>query len=199
VLAVSDGLGSKPYSAIGSKAACYAVTETVQYFAMRPSSPISMLPPLIHALWRMRIEPYNVHDCGTTCLFAIRIAERIILGRLGDGLIVADDMKGEPLFFTDEKEDSFSNITDCLGEKFYPELWNLKELSADRYSRVMLCTDGVSDDLTMDGRTIFSRDVFANGKDIDELRRVLIEWPVPGHSDDKTIACLVNDKEVRND
>jgi serine/threonine protein phosphatase PrpC len=199
VIAVSDGLGSKPHSDIGSKAACYAVTEAVQYFARHPSAPVDTIPPLIHSLWRILIEPYDVRECGTTCLFAMRINERLIAGRLGDGLIFADSKSEEPVILTDEKEESFSNVTDCLNGKFHPELWELRELPADDFPRVMLCTDGISDDLTLEGRVIFPREVFANGRDMKELRRSLVEWPTPGHSDDKTLVCLVNGGEDPND
>ena len=192
VLAVSDGLGSKPLSDIGSKAACNAVINAARHFAARPLAQIETIPPLIHSLWRVNLGPYYVRDCCATCLFAIQISDRIILGRLGDGLIAALGDQNTPVFMTDEKEDSFSNITDCLSENFYNKQWELRELKASLYPRIMLCTDGVSEDLTVEGREFFSTEVFKNGSNLSELRRALVEWPVPGHSDDKTVACLVN-------
>jgi len=189
VLAVSDGLGSKPLSDIGSKAACNAVTAAARHFAAHPLARIETIPPLIHSLWRIYLGSYYVRDCCATCLFAIQISDRIILGKLGDGMIAALGDK-DPVFMTEEKED---NSTYCLDEIFHPRVWELKELSASLYPRIMICTDGVSDDLTVDGREIFSKDVFDNGKNLTELRRALVKWPVPGHSDDKTVACLVND------
>jgi len=192
VLVVSDGLGSKTLSHIGSKAACYAVIEAARYFAAHCAAPIETIPPLIHSLWRINLGSYDVRECCATCLFAMQISDRVILGRLGDGLIAALGDQETPVFMTDEKEDSFSNITDCLSENFHLKLWELKEISASLYPHIMLCTDGVSEDLTVEGREIFSREVFKNGSDLAELRRTLVKWPVPGHSDDKTIACLVN-------
>jgi hypothetical protein len=95
---------------------------------------------------------------------------------------------------TDDKDDSFSNMTACLTENFHAD-WEIRELSAVTYTGVMLCTDGISDDLLPERRLSFADKVFANGANIRELRRTLIEWPVPLHSDDKTIACLVHGEE----
>jgi hypothetical protein len=192
VLAVSDGLGSKPHADIGAKAACHAVIKAARHFADHPCAPVKTLPPLIHSLWQVHLESYNVRDCCATCLFAIQIFDRIILGRIGDGLITALGDQDIPVFMTDEKDDDDSYFTDCLSENFQSELWELRELKASSYPSVMLCTDGISVDLTVEGRENFSREVFRNGKNPVELCRYLTEWPVPGHSDDKTIACLVN-------
>ncbi|MDR0507537.1 MAG: protein phosphatase 2C domain-containing protein [Dysgonamonadaceae bacterium] len=192
VIAVSDGLGSKRHADIGSQAACFAVTEAARSFATHHEALIERLPQLIHALWLIRIAPYKAHECGATCLFAIYLKERMILGRLGDGLITSLAAVGEEsCIITDEKEESFSNMTRCLGETFRSDEWELRELSSERYTGIMLCTDGISDDLLPERRLYFSQQVFKNGKNITELRRTLVKWPVPGHTDDKTIACLV--------
>jgi serine/threonine protein phosphatase PrpC len=192
VLAVSDGLSSKTHSRIGARAACNAVIETARHFAAHPSAPVKTIPQLIHSLWQMRLETYNVSDCCATCLFAIQISDRIILGRIGDGLIAVFGEPESPVFMTEEKDDDDSNITDCLGKNFRPDSWEIRELNASVYSSIMICTDGVSDDLTTRGREIFPRDILGRGKNLEELRRTLVEWKVQGHSDDKTIACLVN-------
>lgn len=194
VLAVSDGLGSKPHSDIGSKAACNAVISAARHFAAHPLARIEAIPPLIHSLWQIFLGPYYTRDCCATCLFAMQISDRIILGRLGDGLIAALGDQIASVIMTDEKEESFSNITYCLSEKFRGELWEIRELQASLYPRIMICTDGVSDDLYEDHRESFSEEVFRNGNNLAELRRQLVEWPRPKHSDDKTIACLVNDE-----
>jgi serine/threonine protein phosphatase PrpC len=193
IVAVSDGVGSKLNADIGSQAAVLAVTSASRFFAKKCSAPLETLPPLIHALWRIRIVPYLARDCGATCLFALRIGERLILGRLGDGLIIAFPDDGEPpVVMTEEKDDDLSNYTDCLREEFRIGSWELREFPAERYPYVMLCTDGVAEDLTNEGRVTFPREVFKNGKNLAKLRQTLIKWPVRGHTDDKTIACLVN-------
>jgi len=200
VVVVSDGLGSKSLSDIGSKAACNAVIDAARHFAAHSIAPIETIPPLIHALWRIRLGLHDVNECCATCLFVIQILDRIILGKIGDGLIAAlgdaaASGNADKVLMTADKEDSDSyinNATDCLSEKFYLKQWELKELSAASYTRIMLCTDGVSDDLTPAGCEIFSGEICNNGNNVPELRHTLVKWPVQGHSDDKTIACLVN-------
>ena len=61
---------------------------------------------------------------------------------------------------------------------------------------VVICTDGISDDLLPDKQMIFAQELNSTYADLGsedrnrDLKRWLKEWPVPGHSDDKTIACL---------
>jgi hypothetical protein len=89
VVVVSDGLGSKPHSEHGSKAACLAVFEAAKSFRNNPDANIVDIMRLIHANWLVKIAPFSPSDCLATCLFAIQIEGIISLGRLGDGMIAA--------------------------------------------------------------------------------------------------------------
>ena len=63
-----------------------------------------------------------------------------------------------------------------------------------RCKAVLLCTDGVADDLIdLEGFTRDSVDAFCKLPVItasSEVANMLIDWPTPKHSDDKTLACL---------
>jgi len=197
VIVVSDGLGSKPHSDHGSKAACLAVFEAAKSFQNTPEASIVDILRLIHANWLVRIAPYSSSDCSATCLFAVQIKENITLGRLGDGMIVAlGKNDGKHLILSDDKQDSFSNCTNSLRQEFQPNQWEVTTIENTAYKAVVLCTDGVSDDLLPEMQAEFMQEFVGEYSSMEHQKRgrsiqkMLKNWPVPKHSDDKTIACL---------
>lgn len=197
VVIVSDGLGSKAHSDHGSKAACLAVFEAAKSYQNTPDANIVDILRLIHANWLVKIAPYCSTDCSATCLFAIQIEGIIILGRLGDGMIVALGENGEDhLILSDHKRDSFSNYTNSLQQEFKSEQWEVATIESTTCNAVVLCTDGISDDLLPEKQATFAQELYSAYAGLEpmerkkDLKRWLNNWPVPGHSDDKTIACL---------
>ncbi|UPU37503.1 protein phosphatase 2C domain-containing protein [Geomonas paludis] len=197
VVVVSDGLGSKPNSDVGSKAACLAVFEAARSFAGNQRADLEDVLRLIHAHWLVKIAPFFPSDCSATCLFAMLIDGTVTLGRLGDGMIaVQGASEGDSCILSDDKEQSFSNYTSSLHHEFRPRQWETATIDSARCEAVVLCTDGISDDLLPEMRMPFAQELCRNYAAMDpderrqDLRRWLGGWPVPGHSDDKTIACL---------
>ncbi len=70
------------------------------------------------------------------------------------------------------------------------------EFDQEGVASITLCTDGVADDLEGDLRSAFFRswidysEAMADVTAGRHLRKVLHGWKVPGHTDDKTMACL---------
>jgi serine/threonine protein phosphatase PrpC len=197
VIVVSDGLGSKAHSDHGSKAACLSVFEAAKSYHKSPESSIVDILRLVHANWIARLAPYSPSDCAATCLFAIQSEEKITIARIGDGMIAVDGESGMSSFILkDDKQDSFSNYTDCLESKFKPDNWETKTIESAKCKAIVLCTDGISDDLLPEKRMSFFQELYTVYRHMDskkrnkDLRKWLHAWPVPGHSDDKTIACL---------
>jgi len=197
VVVVSDGLGSKTHSDHGSKAACLSVFEAAKSFQNNPDVNIVDILRLIHANWLVKIAPYSSSDCSATCLFAIQIEGLITLGRLGDGIIAAlGETEENHIILSDNKQDSFSNYTNSLQQEFKPDQWEITTIESKRYHAIVLCTDGISDDLMVGKEFEFTKEFvneYANlrsHKRSSNIKKMLNEWPVPGHSDDKTIACL---------
>jgi serine/threonine protein phosphatase PrpC len=197
VLAVSDGLGSKPFSDTGSKAACLSVIEACKVFIRHSQGDSKSLPEQIHTFWvqALKSEKLKPKDCAATCLFAIQIHEKIILGRLGDGLIIATGKNNE-VILEDVKTDSFSNVTECLNDSYKACAWEIKEISAQDFEVIILCTDGIANDIESEKRHDFVLSIYECYKTMErkkrskEITKWLNKWPVPGHSDDKTLACL---------
>lgn len=127
----------------------------------------------------------------------------MLLAQLGDGLIGFCKTNGETVLLSEEKKDSFSNLTSCLGNKHQSDKWRTSRFDAGDCEAVVIMTDGISEDLRADRQTDFVREIYHSHKDLAsrprslELRRWLRKWPVPGHSDDKTVSCLFKG-EVQN-
>ena len=191
-LAVSDGLGSKPFSDTGSKAACLSVIEAGKIYKQHADGKYIFLPELIHALWTLKTGALNPNDCAATCLFAVQINEKITLGRLGDGMVIAAG-KNQCVVMEDPKTDSFINMTDCLGDSYKAGEWDVRVIPADDFETIILCTDGVANDINPEKTCEFALSLFECYKTMDrkkrsrEIAKWLREWPEP---DDKTLACL---------
>ena len=197
VVVISDGLGSKPHSDKGAKAACLSVLKAAETYQHNPQANISDILRLIHAHWLIKISPFPASECSATCLFVIRLGNQLILARLGDGLIIAHtNSQQDSILLSDTKQDSFSNLTYSLSHEFNLAQWEVKSINADRCVAVVLCTDGIADDLLPAKQIAFTKALYLNYKDTDvlarnkDLKRWMNNWPVPRHSDDKTIACL---------
>ena len=197
VVVVSEGMGSKPHSDIGSRAACRAVVEAVRLWCRYPLASREVLLGLIHLLWRARIAPRAQEDCACTCLFAVVNHDgEGVAGQLGDGLLAIHD--GARVSALSKRDDeSFVNETTGLGLTTRLAAWRTAAVPAGSRC-ILLCTDGVSDDLLPDrlpefidwlGRVVRSK---REPQRRHFLVRSLKEWPTPKHLDDKTlaIACI---------
>ncbi len=201
---VSDGLGSKPHSDWGSAAACRAVEIAVSAFSQSTPDDGSTQATLLTRIqeeWLKGIEPLRPRDCAATCVFAVAdAAGRLHLGLLGDGAVIAVRSDGSVTALTDDKTGGFSNMTSALSPGVDIENWQTATLPAAECVSVMLCTDGVSDDIEDLGG--FARGFIESVAGVARtaaarrVRDMLWAWPVPKHSDDKTLACLTREAEA---
>lgn len=193
VVVVSDGLGSKPHADIGSRAACRAVVDAVRVWRRNPLAATEVLLGLIHLLWRARIAPRAQEDCACTCLFTVVGPDgEGVAAQLGDGLLAIHD--GSSVSALSRREgDAFVNETTGLGLTTRLAAWRTAAVPAGSRC-ILLCTDGVSDDLIPEKLPEF---IDWLGEDVRSKRephrrhflaRALRDWPTPKHLDDKTIA-----------
>jgi len=148
----------------------------------------------IRRLWLSNVAPLSPRDCAATCLFAFRQCDLFHVGMLGDGLAAAIRSDGSVLSLLEDKSQGFSNITSALSPDVSSQNWCYMSLPADQCTAVLLCTDGVSDDLDnadgfVTGLVAAYRPLAATSAS-RHLRQMLENWPTPRHNDDKTIACL---------
>lgn len=202
VLVVSDGMGSKDFSEFGSAAACKAVDHAV-CSGMLSGASLDLNDPGSRELflngirdcWLKDILPLTSDQASATCLFAFRANGTIWIGMLGDGCAACVLADGSPKLLQDPKDESFSNMTKSLSEKVTPDEWRLMGVSEKKCKAVLLCTDGIADDLTdPEGfvagyvESVIDLPVITAAGNASSM---LIDWPTPKHSDDKTIACLI--------
>jgi len=196
VVAVADGMGSKPLADIGSRTACAAAVAATELWWRADDAPVSALPSLIESLWRTWLGPVAPDDARTTCLVA-GVSQRgaLVMAAIGDGLaLICDDSEMQVL--TAERM-GFSNETHALGRMPTAGAWRVATRGeVPPGTAVLLATDGVADDLLPARRGDFARQVIGSYGDLPdwqrgfELWRALHDWPTPGHSDDKTVAVL---------
>ncbi len=188
---VCDGLGSKKYSHIGSKTLVNAITKAAQLFDFEKD--INLFEPLVKSLWDINIFPYTHNETSTTLLFSIVKNNKVYIGRVGDGAIV---VFGKESVLLEEDKNMFTNYTTPFGrdQKIQWYLFDDSEIDS-----IVLCSDGISEDLKKDKLFDFFQNYIESYKNIQPIKRVyeikqwLKNWPVKGHSDDKTIVALVKE------
>lgn len=199
VLAVSDGLGSKTYSEIGSKAICDSVCEV----AHEENDKLDIinsedLVKEIYSRWVEKMLTHKITDCYATMLLCVYYAGRMIVSRLGDGFIGVVFKSYTKVFF-DRKEECFANETECLHENLDLSAIEITELDNDELNGVVVCTDGISIGNMEECEIADFVECFTNGycdMNLIELNQDIEGWlsTWPG-ADDKTLAYFVAEKE----
>jgi serine/threonine protein phosphatase PrpC len=198
VIAIADGFGSCNFSTIGASAAVSSVHDAYRLWSKSKVLKIEYLLKMIHLLWEQQILPLAAIDCYSTCLFAIITNDnKVFLGQLGDGLVMYSSKDDEKMIHFDSKlTKAFSNQTTGLGVASKLSEWKfIKEEVSDNFV-ILLCTDGVSDDLVEGKEKDFKLHLldeikFLSAKKRNEfLKNQLINWPTPKHTDDKTISLI---------
>lgn len=143
LLTVSDGLGSKRYSEIGSRALCNSAYEIVKENENEVKDwTAEKLAERVHGRWIEKLAGYEIIDCYATMLILLVLPEKLLAARLGDGFISFwTDHEINVLF--DHKENYFANETDCLTETISLEKIECMELSYSKFRGAILCSDGV--------------------------------------------------------
>jgi serine/threonine protein phosphatase PrpC len=189
---VCDGLGSKKYSHLGSAALAETVVRTAIQFDFN-NTDLSLFEPLVRAMWDIKIHPHSRADAATTLLAAIVKDGKVIIGKIGDGAI---RVFGKQDYLIDESDD-FTNITASFGRENKIEWFIFQQ---EDVSHIVMCTDGISEDIEIASKKEFFDSYVKHYLDRPPLKRKrevkhwLRNWPVKGHSDDKTIVALVNPK-----
>lgn len=194
LFAVSDGMGSKPFADTGSKAACMAVIfETGRFLSQRTLSIEEFLSNIVNT-WKHLVEPHDPKECSATCLFLIATKHRIFTARLGDGMICLLGRKPENnIIISDTKDSEFSNVTFSLSDRKAVQEFSCSVYEKSKFKGAVLTTDGISSDLETGMELSFAEDLFSEIKKLHFkkrepfLRNLMTNWPVPHHTDDKTI------------
>jgi len=184
---------------LGALLACKAVREAVARWPGTSSGadPADLVRP-VESLWRLRVAPKKPADCATTCRFALREPSGTLLAAgLGDGMTLISESGEETRLIGGREPGDFANETLALGVHHQLRHWQVASLKPGVDRCVVLATDGIADDLRPEKFADFVhwlRDRFAHlppGPRWARLRSELSRWPVPHHSDDKTLAVMI--------
>ena len=194
-IVVSDGLGSSRFPILAAMPPALRWLAAANACRDKTEIDHGFLSNRIKTNWLSLIVPLEPHDCAATCLFAFRLGDGTIhLGMLGDGLAAAVKADGSIVSLSEDKSQGFSNITIALSPNSAAKDWRHLSLPEEECAAVLLCTDGVADDLdNVDGFVkgfIEAHRALAAVSHNRHIRDMLGRWPTPNHSDDKTIACL---------
>lgn len=201
LIAVSDGLGSRPLSQFGAQAVCRAVVRVAQQSINAVIvEPLSFIE-LFHGYWLEELEGVDIEQCSCTVLFAIVLGEQTFIAQLGDGdccIVTSKQGEGEQQvrFLTDKNDDLFANQTHSLGRKLQARNWQFCLQPTAELDACFLVTDGIADDLALEHRSSFYLELLSqyqkltDDEVIADVRRWISQWPVASHSDDKTIVAL---------
>lgn len=191
LLTVSDGLGSKRYSEIGSKALCDSAYEIVKENENEMKGwTAEALVERVYGRWVEKLVGYEMADCYATMLILLVFPKKILAARLGDGFISFwTDNEIKVLF--DRKEDYFANETDCLTEEISLEKIECIELSYSTFRGAIMCSDGVGiGDMTLSEIAHFTEEFieeyhkYSETDVIGEINGWLKDWT---GGDDKTL------------
>ena len=191
---VCDGMGSRPLSREGARAATLAARGAWRAWCRSPVGSIEDLVRLLEVGWRLRLGTLPPEDCATTCLlYAEDLHGRAALAQLGDGLVARKLADGTVPVHPSVTE-SFG-LTHALGCPHTLADWSMTFVPPlEGGEALLLATDGVSEDLKP------SRLADLLGWVIDDIAPLpragrqlaseLRSWPVPHHQDDKTLLVM---------
>jgi len=191
---VCDGMGSRPRSREGARAATLAVRDAWRLWRRSPVGTVEDLIRIVEAAWRLRLGQVAPDEASTTCLFYAEDGHgRAVQAQLGDGLIARRQTDGAVAVHPSRSEGL--GLTHALGTPHSLADWSfalVRPLTPGE--RIVIATDGVSEDLEA-GRignfaTWVTDELGATQHPSRALARELRNWPVPHHRDDKTLLVM---------
>lgn len=194
LIVVSDGMGSRSEARRGSRMACRAVLDAVSAWHKESAKTFDDLLSSIEPRWLDLIAPASARDCAATCLFALMHTNgNLYVAGIGDGMALTQH-HGSLTWTIGPRTSDFGNETKALGSG---ASWTRRDLQSPSGNVVVLATDGVADDLVTEripGFVQWLVEVFAVLQPYPRWRALeneLKNWPTPRHTDDKTIAILI--------
>ena len=199
-ISISDGMGSKPFAAIGARSACTSAIRAARLWAKATDVGPDWVCRWLEAQWRFSVAPKQPQECAATChLIAAHKNNCLIYAGLGDGMALFQQGKKNVQCLSTRPFGNFANETLGLGVDHRMTDWYHVRLPLSKEPWIaVLVTDGIADDLRPEKLDAFIKWLRSDiaGKPKAEqsttLRRALREWPTPGHLDDKTVAVILS-------
>lgn len=193
-LAIADGVSSSKYAKRGSTTAVETIKKLCGEIVSGAisSEDVDGIRKYIVQKWKEQFEG-DWNDYATTLNFIIVYAARVIIGQIGDGLIVYDVDNNQD-FMTDV-DDFYSTETFALGEMVLKSTFLIKSIHVDRSLNLIIATDGVGKEVELETcQGLRDYLVKLQRKQEDEEKKELSAWfdiLDKKNGDDKTIGILV--------
>ena len=204
---VADGLGSCKYSDVGAGQIVEIIqkwfTEQLPQYTYISENVANIMIKKMVEEWNDSHDLKTICDYDTTIHFAVFYKGSLLIGGIGDGMMLMESDNTECKDYVDE-EDLFSNITNSICSLNAYELIETDIMTVDNYEKyavVIISTDGIADDLIPDKKITlpkyFRETIERNGISSlqEELRDWISDWETENHSDDKTLCYLVVERE----
>jgi len=191
IIAVADGLGSRPLSHLGSRRA----TQLFRHLVREQGDILhDGIGQALRAEW-LECFGTSFSRFETTCLWAkVDTAGRGLAGQVGDGLMLVRS-HGEFLVITGHRQ-GFGNQTQTLAQAQAETVVSIEFELTCPGDGVLLMTDGISDDLVPEQLESFFQAIYQRQRRSSKrqmrqwLTRELNGWSTPLHGDDKTMAGI---------
>ncbi len=194
---VSDGVGSCENAATGSRIACLAAKKAINECIASGVFDFERILLLLHVNWLVGLKDTPPETAAATCLWAFTYQDSVYIASVGDGIIAAcGDTPDRTLVLSEDKQDSFCNITDSLRPSSADSTWKTAILKRSQYRGILLCTDGVSEDYAPSKQSQFACAVLEQFSLMSpnvrrqKVMQLLKTKHAPGHFDDKTMICI---------
>ncbi len=188
---VSDGMGSRKHSDLGSRAVCKAVYQVTKKSSFDIAS--ENLTSDVEQRWLQLISQFEPDDVIATCLFAWgESGGAVRMFQLGDGLVL-----GKKGVEKNKESNHYGNETIGLGCNINASDWQVSEEYMEYGDSLALMTDGISEDLVpgreLDFLRALSTTVNTRKQRVVKkyLRTQLRNWATPNHVDDKSIIVVI--------
>jgi len=205
---VADGLGSCKYSDQGSKrinaiAENWVLNELPKYRDLTDSVANIFYKKLVDAWEDSFLKTEKYYDYDTTFHAAVYYRDAIMIGGIGDGMAVISIEGDNPTDVIDAS-DLFSNVTNSMCTLDVRDKiggYTFKFSSDKAYAAIILSSDGIADDLIPEKKLTLPEYFYSTINDSgvaalqSEIEEWLTDWQTEGHSDDKTIAYMIIEKE----
>ena len=192
-LAVADGVSSATMSKIGANYAIKVIENLCKALSTdnEMSNDLDSIRNYIVRKWKDEISS-NWDEYATTLNFVIYSNHQLLIGQIGDGLIVAD-IDGIKKTYSNQEEFYFTE-TDALGKAVKRKAIRLEKLKTDKRILVYIASDGIGKEIIQDSRidlcNYFEKML---EEDINKIQNEFEEWMISlnrKNGDDKTIGFV---------
>jgi serine/threonine protein phosphatase PrpC len=195
LIVVSDGLGSKKLSKLGSDAACMASWLAAHESQRDMEFSTEKWCQSIITNWLELLKGVTPNECSSTLLSAFYSRDNTLnICVLGDGAAVIELKSGSIKVMQDRNSMTFANTTSCLSKTTKFEDWTTLQVPPGGAKSVILLTDGISESISdLDS---FSKSFLNSHRELPtasacrRTHQMLSDWPIESSDDDKSMACM---------